>query len=112
MRRILFIWVAALALMLTGPVVVRASWLSEALHAYLDRDDYSYYAYPPPTEYYAPGYNTYYGPTYTTVPGYVYYGGPYYRYVPHRAWYGGARHWDHWGHEYHEHHGHHEHHHR
>jgi hypothetical protein len=96
---------AALTLVLAAPVPAQASWLSEAMHAYLDRDDYGYYAYPPGTDYYAPGYSTYYAPGYTTVPGYVYYGGPYYQYVPYRAWYGGDRHWEHNRHdEHHEHH--------
>ncbi len=94
---------AGLTAVMATPAAAQASWLSEALHAYTDRDDYAYYTYPPTTEYVAPGYNYYYAPGYTAVPGYYYYGGPYYQYVPYRAWYGGDRHWVHEEHERHEH---------
>src|SRR5579859_3418082 len=107
MRRVFFTVAAAtLSWLALAPSVAQASWLSEALHAWLDRDDYGYYAYPPAVEYYPGGYGEVYAPGYTVVPGYYYYGGPYYRYVPYRAWYG-PRHewhdWDHWRHEHHEH---------
>jgi hypothetical protein len=131
MRRILFsvVAIAALALLLANPVQARASWLSEALHAYFD-PPYTYDLYAAPGYYYGPTYQpapaygyTYY-PTYSymllpdvrlhVLQGPVYYGwyGPrYYRgwYGPYRhygyygggyRWHGGGYHW-HGGHDHH-----------
>jgi hypothetical protein len=105
MRKALLVVAAVmLSWLAAAPGAVQASWLSEALHAWLDRDDYGYYTYPPPAEYVAPA-PVPYAPGYAAVPGYVYYGGPYYRYVPHRAWYGPREQWhdwDRWHHERHD----------
>jgi hypothetical protein len=107
MRKVAFALAAvgALTVLAAAPPATQASWLSEALHSYFDRDDYGYYYYPPVDGSYPPGsYSYYYAPEYPAVPGYFYYGGPYY--VPYRTY--GYRPWagHHEWHEWREHHGH------
>jgi hypothetical protein len=113
MRKLLFAVVAAapLALLAAAPSPARASWLSQALHAYLDRDYYGGYYY------YNPGYEFYYAPDYYEyAPWYGYYRGSYYapyhyyRYGPtyRRPWYGNPYRWhERHGREWHGEHGHH-----
>jgi hypothetical protein len=74
MRKVLFpvVLVAALTFVGAAPTQAKASWLSQALHAYLD-------------PYYAPNY--YYG--YSPTPYYSDYYAPYSAYVPPSGYYGG-----------------------
>jgi hypothetical protein len=110
MRKLLYAMAAAaaLGLMAVVPSQASASWLSEALHHYLDRDYYDPYHVAPPAAYYAPDTHYYSPPVYEPVV--PYYSAPVYNYgyAPgyHRwhAWYGGPRYWH--GHGWHGYHGH------
>ena len=80
MRKYLFAGIAAAALAVVAvlPGSARASWLSQALHNWMDPDDYAPYYYMPPGYGAYPGYygnGSGYG--YNT-PGYGYYGPPNY----------------------------------
>jgi len=97
MHRFLFAGLAAaLSLVASTPNQARASWLSEALHAYYDPGyygygpGYGYYNYAPGYSYYDPGYSGYapgYGYSYS--PGYSsYYYAPNYGYAPRYGYYG------------------------
>ena len=107
MKKFLLACVVAVALLAAGTSgQAKASWLSEALHAYLDPyyygPAYGYYAYPPAPVFPGYGYSGYYAPGYGygyPVPSWSYSYGPGY----YRPWY-------HHGHEWHEHdwHAHHE----
>src|SRR5205809_6967076 len=91
--------VAALACVAVTPQQAKASWLSEALHAYFDR---GYYGanYGPAYGYYGPAYDPY-APAYGVAPWYgysygstyapAYYGAyrPYWYGGSYRPWYGG-----------------------
>jgi hypothetical protein len=112
MRKLLFAAAAAAALALipAAPGQARASWLSQALHAYFDRGYYApYYPYAAPYGYDYDGpaydYGYAYGPAYDGLPWYGY-SVPYY--APYRTYgyyyrpsYGRSHAW----HEWHEHHG-------
>jgi hypothetical protein len=128
MHKLLFSGVAAAALAFVAvtPDQAKASWLSQALHAYFDRGyyngpayydpNYPGYGYP-----YDPGYSYYYGPDYGaygpvyggyyTTPYYVPYRSYYYGPSYYRPWYGDHHRWHEWhehsGHRGHEHHHHH-----
>jgi hypothetical protein len=96
MRKLIFAALTGAALLLAVPATSSASWLSEALHDLMDRDD-EYY--PPPV---------YYGPDHYPAPGYGTYPvpvpAPYPVPVPNYSPDGPGVPGPYWRHEWHEHH--------